>query len=255
MGYAYPAIIQGNDGDQFGDQVTALFPVGQKMELPDNRIFRYAEMGNTVGVANKLYQSEVPVAGYLAELIVTAIARPDTYIDAANSSLAIIANDFAEGYVLLEETDDLGAFWQVAENVIVASGAPGSAARGHKLKPGVTAGVIMAVAASNVINQIKNPWKDIIIKPASDQTAIVVGVTPSIIAANDWGWAQTRGIAGCLIAGTVIIGQEVRPDETVAGAVAELDYDGAGVADNGPVGRVVEVAPDADFGLINFFID
>ncbi len=255
MGYGYPTIVQGNDGDQFGDQVTALFPVGQKMELPDNRIFRYSEMGNTIGVANKLYQSEVPLAGYLRELIVTEMSHDQTKVDLANSSLAIIANDFAEGYTMTEGAPDFGAIWQIAENVIVASGAPGTHKLGATLKPGVYVNMIMTVAAGNVLNQIKNPWKDIIIKPASDQTAIVVGVTPSIIAANDWGWCQTRGIAGCLVAGSLILGQEVRPDDAVAGAVAEMDYDDTGNDSNGPVGRVVEVAPSADFGLISLSID
>jgi len=48
---SFPSTIQGNEGDQFGDQVAPLFPVGQKMELPDARIFRYAEMGGSVGIA------------------------------------------------------------------------------------------------------------------------------------------------------------------------------------------------------------
>lgn len=255
MGYGYPTIVQGNDGDQFGDQVTALFPVGQKMELPDNRIFRYAEMGNTIGVANKLYQSEVPKAGWLTELIFETLAYGDNHAGLEDSSEAIIHNDFAEGYFLVEETADLGNYYPVASNLAVASGAPQQLANACFFKDGVFVVTEVADAAANVFNIIKNAWKDIIIKPASDQTALVSGVPPSIIAANDWGWCQTRGIAGCLIAGSLILGQEVRPDETVAGAVAEMDYDDTGNDSNGPVGRVVEVAPDADFGLINFFID
>ncbi|KKK56829.1 hypothetical protein LCGC14_3060590, partial [marine sediment metagenome] len=85
MGYAYPAIIQGNDGDQFGDQVTPLFPVGQKMELPDNRIFRYALMGGTLGKANHLYQSSIPDAGWLRENNATATVKDDTRIDTSNT--------------------------------------------------------------------------------------------------------------------------------------------------------------------------
>ena len=251
----FPAVIQGNEGDQFGDQVTALYPLGQKMMLPDGRVFRYALMGGTIGVANKLYQSEVPLAGWLAEAIITAIGKQDTRIDGVNSSQAIPANVFDEGYVMLEETDDLGAIWQVKENEIVASGAPGGVAHALRLKDGVTAGVIVAVAAGNVVDLIKNAWRDIIIKPASDQTALVAGVPPSIIAASDWGWCQTRGVASCLVEGTTVIAEELRPSATVAGAVARLDYGAADVADNGPCGRCIEVAPDADFCLIFLTID
>ena len=223
------------------------------MELPDNRIFRYAEAG-VLTVANNLYQSEAPKGGWLRELIVTAISKQDTRIDGINTAQAIVTNDFAEGYVMLEGAADFGGIWQIAENEIVTAGA--ATAHAHTLKRGVLAGVAVAVAAGNVIHQIKNPWKDIIAKPGSDQTALVVGVTPSVIANGDWGWCQTRGVGSCLLDGTVIIGQEVRPSETVAGAVSELDYNaGSAVEDNGPVGRVVEVAPTADFGLIFFTVE
>ncbi len=247
MGYGYPAIIQGNDGDQFGDQVTPLFPVGQKMELPDNRIFRYAEAG-VLTVANNLYQSEVPKAGWLREDSATATVKDDTRIDAIETTEAFVANDMVEGYVMFETGDDFGRIYQIAENEVGSD-----VVHGLILKPGVTVGVI--VVATNDLNTIKNPWKGIIAKPGSDQTALVVGVTPSIIASGDWGWCQTRGVGGCLVDGTVIIAQEVRPSETVAGAVAALDYDEGSVEDNGPVGRVVEVAPSGDFGLFNFTID
>ncbi len=247
MGYGYPAIIQGNDGDQFGDQVTALFPVGQKMELPDNRIFRYAEAG-VLTVANNLYQSEVPKADWLREATATATVKDDTRIDAIVTTTAFVANDHAEGYVMFETGDDFGRIYQIAENEIGSD-----VVHGLVLKPGVTVGVI--VAATNDLNALLNPWKRIIIKPASDQTSLVAGVPSSIIAAADWGWVQTRGIAGCLVAGALIIGQECRADDAVAGAVAEMDYDDTGNDSNGPVGRVVEVAPSADFGLIALSID
>ena len=248
MGYGYPAILQGNDGDQFGDQVTPLFSVGQKMELPDNRIFRYVLMGGTIGVANNLYQSSIPDAGWLRENNATATVKDDTRIDTSNTTTAIVANDFAEGYVMFENADDFGRIWQIAENEVGDDTVHGSV-----LKPGVTLGVI--VPAANPMNQVFNPWKKIIISPATVNTSLAVGVTPSIIAANDWGWCQTRGIAGCLIGGTLIIGQEVRADDGVAGAVAEMNYDDAANPDQGPIGRVVEVAPTADFGLVNLTID
>ncbi|KKM25447.1 hypothetical protein LCGC14_1594900 [marine sediment metagenome] len=247
MGYSYPAIVQGNDGDQFGDQVTALFPVGQKMELPDNRIFRYAEAG-VLTVANNLYQSEVPKADWLREATATATVKDDTRIDGVITTAALVANDMVEGYVMFETGDDFGRIYQIAENEVGSD-----IVHGLMLKPDVTVGVI--VTASNSINMIKNPWKGIIAKPASDQTALVVGVTPSVIASGDWGWCQTRGVGSCLLDGVVIIGQEVRPSETVAGAVSELNYDEGTVEDNGPVGRVVEVAPTADFGLILLTIE
>ncbi|KKL24320.1 hypothetical protein LCGC14_2416520, partial [marine sediment metagenome] len=206
----------------------------------------YTEMGGTVGVANKLYQSSVALGNWTnqdATLVLDA-----TSIPFADGGTNFVADEAAGGTLHLEEVGDLGTTYRVKSNAVTA----GSVTT-MQLEDGVT--VVNAVTA-NAVTFIKNPWKDIIAKPGSDQTALVVGVTPSVIANGDWGWCQTRGVGSCLLDGTVIIGQEVRPSETVAGAVSELDYNaGSAVEDNGPVGRVVEVAPTADFGLIFFTVE
>ncbi len=180
MGYGYPTIVQGSDGDQFGDQVTPLFPMGQKMELPDNRLFRYAEMGSTIGKANHLYQSSIPEAGWLREASATATVKDDTRIDAMVTTTAFVANDHAEGYIMFETGDDFGRIYQIAENEVGSD-----VVHGLVLKPGVTVGVI--VAATNNLNAILNPWKRILISPAAVSTSLVCGIPPSIIAAADWG--------------------------------------------------------------------
>ena len=70
---SFPSVIQGNEGDQFSDHVTRLFGLGQKMELPDGRIYRYALKGTGAGVANKLQQASVPVANNQDTAITVAI--------------------------------------------------------------------------------------------------------------------------------------------------------------------------------------
>ena len=90
-----PRVIQGSEGDQFGDQVVPLFYVGQKMELPDGRIYRYAEAGETL-VANTLQESEVPTAHWLATRITDwaetgyALKVGDTKIQLEDGGTAIV---------------------------------------------------------------------------------------------------------------------------------------------------------------------
>lgn len=252
----YPGIIQGKEGDQFGDHVDALFPVGTKMSLPDGRLYRYAEMGGTVGVANKLYQAEVANAGWLVELIVVAhVPYHTSNVDIANTSAAISANDFAEGYQVLQSAAELGNYYVIKEHPAVASGTPGTGI--GAMHPGVKHVEAAAVAGGNTQNLYKNLYKDIIIKPASDPTAPIVGIPPHIIAASDWGWVQTRGMASCIYDATQVaatIGYPAFPDSATVGAFMGSDYDTA-TADNGVIGWVVYVTTDEDFGLIYLTIE
>ncbi|KKK77817.1 hypothetical protein LCGC14_2849760, partial [marine sediment metagenome] len=120
------------------------------------------------------------------------------------------------------------------------------------LYPGDTFKVTVAVGAGEVVTLIPNPYRDIVISPASAPTAFTCGVTPKIIAADGFGWIQTHGVASCLTDGTVVIGEEARASESIAGALAALAYEEATVADHGPIARVIEVAPTTDFGT--FFL-
>lgn len=250
---AYPGTIEGVEGDQFGDQVDPTFPLGTKMSLPDGRFYRYAEMGGSVGVANKLYQAEVALAGWLAELVSGSIVVGDTDIGMENSSQAIIIDDFAEGYAALLEVEQTGEYWIGQGNRAVASGSPGVLVDSFYFKPGVRAQTAVTDGANASLNFVKNLFMDIIIKPASDPTAPILGIPPSIIAAADWGWVQTMGVASCVYDATqeaALIGKAVAPDTTTLGAFMGFNADIAGEPDNGIIGFCLYVTTDEDFGLI-----
>ena len=106
-------------------------------------------------------------------------------------------------------------------------------------------------ATDNVLTLVKSQFKDIILKPASNPTGMIVGIPPVVIAADAFGWVQTHGVASCLADDTnvtILIAKQVRPSEGVAEAMAALDYSEAADADTGILGWAIEVAPDADFG-------
>lgn len=246
-------IIQGNEGDQFtqlGDQVTRLYKVGQKMELPDGRLYRYALMGGTIGVANNLYQSPVVHADYLDEASTAALIQA-TVVMLSTTSQAEVANAFAEGYYCAEDASELGYFYPIASHNAIASATPGTVLaflpEGTRLP--------VAIAGTKKINQLKSTWAEIIINKNAAVDSTMAGVPPSIIAASDWGWCQTKGVCSCLVEDVEVIGQEVRASETTAGCVTVNDYDEAADADWASIARVVEVAPTGDHGLIELFLE
>ena len=247
---SFPNTIQGAYAASWDTGSIKLYPLGQRMECPNGRIFRYAEMGSTAGVASRLYQSEVPSSNWKDTLITTALtAGSTTKVSYTLGATAQEKDDIKEGYVLLTELNDLGEVHRVAGNVAAAASGTGTLF----LYPGDVFKQTVTVDTGNVITTIKNPYKDIILTPASAAaaTAYQVGVPQVAIAGDAFGWVQTHGVCSCDTEGTVRIGYEARASEDTTdgeGALADMVYGEADDADIGTIARVMEVAPTTDFG-------
>ena len=244
-----PYTIQGAEGDQFGDHVTSLFAVGQKMELPDGRSFRYAEAGETL-VANTLQESEVPTAHWITQAIATALTFGKEYAVLKDGGTAIVKAQ--EGTFTLDAAADLGHIYFIKEQR--ATGVPAANNTTVVFKDGVHVQVAMAVVGGNTCTFVKNPWMDIT-QHDGPPNALPCGIPPSIIASGDWGWCQTKGICSCLVDGTVYLGYEVRAAQATNGALEAQSYTEADVANIGSIARVVEVAPTTEYGLFNLFLE
>ncbi len=239
----YVNTIQGKDGDHLGDHVDKLFRIGQKMELPDGRIFRYCSAGETL-VASTLQQSPIVHTGYLDEAS-TALLIDTNALPFSITSKADVANAFQDGYYTVESSDQNGVSMFCDRHPAWGSSTPATAS-------GIIRGGVQwptAVDTSKKINFVKNTWVDIE-QCDSQETSTLAGVVNFAIVSGDWGWCQTMGICSCLVEGTLIAGQEVRSGETNDGSVTQMEYNEATVADYGPCGRTVEVATSTEFGLI-----
>lgn len=220
------------------------YPYGQVLETPDGRLFRFAKMGATAGVAAKLYQSEVPDAQFDTLVVATGAAVGGSSLIITNGTTAVTENEFTEGTVTVETAVGLGAQYPIRDNSSAANGA----ALTVTLMDGVTFQSVVT-AGTHAVTITKNPWLDIIIHP-SPPTAMVIGVPVSVIPATAYGWVQTQGFGSVLAdaSGTaIVIGQEVRPSEDDDGAVATLNYDEAAQADRGVVGVAMDAGVDAQF--------
>ncbi len=244
---AYPANLAIDYAAAYETTTTQLYPIGQKAEDTSGSIYRYTLMGSTVGVAYKLYQSSIPVANWLTQTHTVEATAGDTSISFNDGGTAFTVNQAAGGSVVFEETDDLGGFYRIKSNVVTASNETIM-----QLEDGVLIQVTMAVAASNVMSFILNPWSATIITPVGDNTAPSIGVSRVIIAANGFGWTQTRGVTSCLSEDDgqpALVGNEIRASQDVAGAYSLRDETAAEI-DEAPIGVCFETAPTADFGHI-----
>ena len=245
---AFPAILYGLDKDVYETGGTMLYPLGTKLITPSGSVFRYAEVGATVGVANKLYQAETRTADWVTQAIATtAMAVGDTTITFTPAvGTALVANDLAGGTVIAEETDDLGHIYPIKSHPAIAGAASGVLT----LEDGVTVKVAMAIVGGNVLTAMKNPWKDIIIAPATTPTAIPAGIPRVIIAANEWGWVQTQGVSSCLVNGTWVLDGPLTDGSGAAGALMP-----AAVDTDMPCAIAMIVGVAGDFGHCYLVLD
>ncbi len=222
------ATIYGAEKDVYLVGTQQLEALGQKLETPDGSIFRYTEMAGTVGVANKLYQSSVAIANWTNQDATATLG--DTSITFVDGGTAFVADEAAGGTLHAEEAGDLGATYRVKSNGVTAANNTIM-----QLENGVS---VLATITANAITFIKNPWKDVIIHP-SPATALVIGVQRNIIAANGFGWTQSRGVATCLANGIQLVGDELIPSNAIDGALGVKHVSGTGTVSNAATTAVI----------------
>lgn len=250
MGFPNRIFIQ--ESAPYYCQIEQTYPLGQMFEAPNGRLFRYGSMGAADGIANKLYQSFVTAGNWDALVIPTTVAAGSSTIGFTNPTTTAVENVFAEGTIVGETGTSLGHIYPVKSNTSAA----GAALCTVTLADGVVTQSVLT-AGTHVVCAHPNPWYAVIIKPASDQTGMVIGVPQIILYVGYYGFFCTHGMVSCLSDATtaLVVGEQGRPSNSVAGALEGMDYDEAGDADNGRIAWVPEISADTDFGHAFLLID
>lgn len=222
-------------------------PIGSKMVVEDGRTFRWTEAGSTALVVARSHQSEIPVTANQANQAIDTLTASDnvfilTGIGSTNVSFG--ANDLKDGYVHIDSAANLNPLWQIVSNTaITASAATGTITIGTKL--------VDDVASGEQVSFCKNPWKDVIIA-ASAPTAMPVGVSVVVVAANGFGWLATGGAVRCLVDDAVLEGDQVVTSVNTDGA---LMNEAAGETDGPHMGYVIIDQPSTETALIYLTFD
>lgn len=238
-------ILYGPAGEEHSTYDHEHWPLGTKLVQADGREFRFVENGGVAGVAGNLYQSEVPNANWDELAVAAAVAVGATSFTFTNGSQAISANDFKDGYALIEDDAGEGYLYPLTEHDAVATSGTGT----MNLAPGYS--IQVALTTNTTVILMKNKWKDVIIHP-SPATAELVGVMMKPIAANEYGWVQVHGVCPVLTNGTIVIAQQVMASDAVDGAVEDLTLtDGTpNTIDDLIVGRVMAVSANGEYSPI-----
>jgi hypothetical protein len=247
---SFPNVIYGPLNARLQTAATQQNPLGTKMILPDGRVFRYAKAGGVALNIGTLAQEAVVTTGHTKDLAVAAAAAIGaTAVTITNSTTAITANMYAEGYLFTNDAAGEGQICTIKSHCAEATGS-GSCVITLEDEDALT----VALTTLSEVGLRKNLYKDLVVCPTT-LTGIVAGVVPCAVALNYYFWVQTWGPAAILTNGTVIRGLTCVASGTTGGAVDVTPLNSVGTSGQEfPVGTVMSVAGSTEYSLVNLTI-
>lgn len=210
-------------GDVFSSSATAGHALGTRGQTRDGRQYRYCQAGASALVVGDVIQSPAQITAHqdMTPTVTTYGAVGDTRIVVTPAATAGAANLYAEGWAYISVTPGLGYVYQISGHAAI------TASTAFTLNLFSDYPIQVALTASSRVGLVHNPYKNVIQSPITTLTGVVVGVAVYPIASTEYGWIQTAGPCGVLIAGTPGVGLAVVVPGTVAGCVV---VDGAASA-------------------------
>lgn len=243
------AVLLGDYGDQFKSYGVAAYRLGQILMLPDGRLFRFGKNGATLAVVGNVYQRALPGANYDELVVQAAAAVGAKSVSITNGVTTITKDQFAEGYLNIEDDAGEGRAYKVVGNEAESAGSA-------TFRVDLAEGIQVALTTATTVGLYASNFDGALITTAAP-TDVLVGVAASAIAASSWGWFQFRGPCSVLTQGTLVKGKTVVPSATTAGAVAPPALTEAAPNtgfDQPLIGICLEVAATTEYSLVDLLI-
>ena len=198
----------------FSSSTTQYHVLGDYIQTPDGRGYRYALAGGTTLVVGKLQQASAEVTANenlsIAAAAITPVGTVPTIV--TTSTVTVTANQYAGGFANIDVTPGVGYTYRISSH------------------PAATAAVVtitledpiqVALTTSSKVDLVASPFNGVIVNPATATSSPVgVGVYPVVNA--QYGWVQTYGPAAVLSDGGTTVGLGLAPSASVAGAVKTM---------------------------------
>ena len=231
-----------NTVNPFAESSSQLFPMGTKLIYGD-RTFRYAFMDGAV-TAGKALQSAAAVANHRDIAVQAAASAAATSVTVTLGSTAATEDQYANGYLHINDVAGQGQLLSIATHAAADASA--------NLAVTLNDAVATALTTSSKADLIANPYKDVVVAPATE-TGPVIGVTTIDMTDNYYGWIQTGGPCSILTSGTLVLGEAAVRSDTTAGAAEPIDADVEG--ESTIIGQVMVVNGDTDNSVIWLNVD
>lgn len=193
----------------------AKFAIGEKLELGDNRVFRYAYASAAITVGKCVSTDSVQLIAADDNGTFTAASAGATSITVSDSTLGSATKDLYAGGYFGNITN--GEQYRIKANTAAVS---------NSVTFTLYDPIVTAVAATDDYILTPGPYNGVITATvgggAYDR---VVGINPIAVTSGYYFWLQTKGIAFALndAADAVVLGDNLQLSDSTAGAVQTQD--------------------------------
>lgn len=194
----------------FETSSTQQIDLGAKASTADGREYRYVKAGGTELVAGQVQDGPATVANH-TNLATNVAAVGATQITVTLGATAVTANQYSNGYVVVNDVAGQGYTYSIKSH----PAANASAAVVITLED--SSPVQEALTIASQVTLVANQYNGVVVH-ATAEAGVPVGVAVVDIAANEYGWVQTRGPVSALCGFATGIGLSVAASDTVAGA-------------------------------------
>lgn len=228
---------------------TKAYPYGTVGITPDGRKFRYALAGEAITAGLNIMQ-KAGIANHDMDLaLVAASAVGDTTVQVTLGATAATLNQYADGYLYVNDGAGQGPIHRIKSNPAADSGA------NLILTLEEDDGIRTALTtATSLLGLMENPYKDVEIFDANDIDGASLGVAPADVDDDENFWVQTDGYANCLMDNTTfVLGSAVEASTATDGAMTLHDV--SANTDRKALGTVsLIVAVSGDYGIVKLAI-
>jgi len=174
------------------------------------RLYRYTQNASTE-LAVGILTVAADIETQHEDLAVNTAAAGDTSLDVTLGSTAITGNEYQNGYVMVIDAAGQGAVYTIKS-------AP-AAALSTVVTIQLVEPIVIAFEAATTVTLVRNKFRDVVISDGT-QADLPVGVTPVLVPADEFFWAQTGGYS-CILVDTndTVAGQPITIGASVNGAV------------------------------------
>jgi len=239
----------GDFGDEKVESSTQTHPLGTKMILPDGRIYYYAVNSSAaITTGGQIVDGIAAVAAHDMDLVAAA-ASAEAITFTTTTSLTTTKDQYAGGYVYINDGPGQGEVYSVRSNTLVAGAA------GLSITIEDDGGFATALTTATRFGLMYSPYTDVkIVDGNGTMTTGVLGVTTMPLTASYYCWLQTSGPAAVLMGAQVgIVGDGIaRSQQDEDGTVERTDYsDESDLVNLGVSMGIPAIATDYQWVMLN----
>ena len=193
-----PQTIYGIENEQYSTYaVKQRWDIGQKMELPDGRIFRGTLNGTTALTSAVLCQALVE-ASFSGLAIQTALVVGDRTIKLTQATSFLNEDEAVNGYVTVFTRQGADVPLNGQTFRIYGNNASSATSTTVTLSLNPNASVLEAITTSGKGSIIRNPYSQVLVNPTTT-TQYTVGVSTVDVTGSYYCWLQIRGVCGLIV--------------------------------------------------------